>query len=652
MPPEALVNEPVAVFLTIMAVLLISPLLSERIRLPGIVGLILGGMLVGPNGLNLLATGRTIELLSTVGLIYLMFSAGLEIDLNQFGRVRNKALVFGALTFSIPLLSGLGIGRLLDLGLVASILLGSVYASHTLVAFPILSRLGVVRNEAISATIGATVFTDVCALLVLAIVAGSHNGDVSPLFFVRLFALMIGYTVLVLVGLPRLGKLFFRRFTGRSVEFQFVLVVLFIAALLAEWIGMHAIVGAFLAGLAVNSTLPPRSRVIGQVLFVGESFFIPLFLMYIGMVLNPVAIVSNMQTLLTGLLLTAAVYITKFAAAWLTARIYHYSNDEMFTMWGLSQAQAAATLATILVGSEIGLFPDSVFNGAILMILFTCITSPLIAERFGKRLHIEAEPADIKPLFSRVLVPIANPATQEYLITLASILVRTGDGVLLPLNVAQETDGRITGLKHQQELLGAEVLQDPETTITPVRRIDTSIARGIVRAAIENDATMIVMGWRGKPTFRQSIFGTVLDEVIWNTEIPVLVGRLNKPINSLRRIVLVVPPNSMSVLHTDKIATLVMSIARAVNVHLSIRASTQYMGRLQQHLGESNAERTVDLVPLGDDLIQEIGATSTPHDLIIVTTAGSQRRFRSSLGHIPEQLAATTESSMVVIHLV
>jgi len=251
-------TEPVAIFLTIMAVILITPLLSERVRLPGIVGLILGGILVGPHGLGLLTIGRVIELLSTVGLIYLMFSAGLEIDLRQFDLVRNKALFFGLLTFLIPQLSGIALGRGLGLSWASAVLLGSVYASHTLVAFPILSRLGIVRNEAVSVTIGATVFTDVVALLVLAIVAGMQDGDASVISVGGLIALMIGYAVLVLLGLPRAGKLFFRRFTSRAVEFQFVLVALFVAALLAERIGMHAIVGAFLAGLAINSALPAQ----------------------------------------------------------------------------------------------------------------------------------------------------------------------------------------------------------------------------------------------------------------------------------------------------------------------------------------------------------------------------------------------------------
>lgn len=645
-------TEPVAVFLTIMAVILITPLLSERVHLPGIVGLILGGILVGPHGLGLLGTSLTVELLSTVGLIYLMFSAGLEIDLHQFSRVRNKSMLFGLFTFAIPQLSGTVLGRVLGLSWASSVLLGSVYASHTLVSFPILSRLGIVRNEAVSVTIGATVFTDVVSLLVLAVVAGTQNGDLSALSVLWLVALMTGYAVLVLLGLPRMGKLFFRRFTSRAIEFQFVLVVLFVAALLAEQIGMHAIVGAFLAGLAINSTLPARSAVVGQVLFLGESFFIPIFLMYIGMVTDPLAVLVNGQTLLTGLAMTIAVYVTKFAAACVTARIFHYSRDELFTAWGLSQAQAAATLAAILVGVEINLFPMTIFNGAILMILCTCITSPLLVQRFGSRLHPSEAPKEEKPLFDRILIPIANPQTQEHLITLADILSRTTNGTLLPLHVAQKTDGQIMGLEHQRRLLEQipEILKDPEARIQAVRRVDTSIARGILHAALENEASLIVMGWRGKPTFRQSILGTVLDEVVWHATVPVLVGRLTTSINAMRRVVLVVPPNSLSVGLAGKTLEMVTAIAQAISVPLLVLAARRHVDSLRAELDGLELDLSSQVTRLAGNVVQDVAGKVGPHDLVVVTTAGSQRRFRSSLGHVPEQLATVTSGSMVVIH--
>jgi Kef-type K+ transport system membrane component KefB/nucleotide-binding universal stress UspA family protein len=649
-PP--LFSEPIEVFLTIMAIILLSPLLLERLRLPGTVGLILGGILVGPHGLNLLATTQTIELLATVGLIYLMFSVGLEIDLRQFNRVRYRAVTFGLLTFSLPLLVGIAVGRALQLSWPAAALLGSVCASHTLVAFPIVSRLNIVNNQAVSATIGATVFTDVGALLVLAVVAGAEGGSAPGSNLLRLVVLAIAYAALVLFGIPRLGKWFFRRFAGHAVEFQFVLVTLLVAALLAERTGMHAIVGAFLAGLAINATLPSRSAVASQVLFVGQSLFIPIFLMYIGMITDPLAILTSPMTLLVGVAMVCAVYATKFAAAWLTSRIFHYSRDELLTIWGLSQAQAAATLAAILVGVEINLLPTMFFNGAILMILSTCITSPVLVERFGLRLTPSEVPTEYPSPFHRILVPVANPDTEEHLITLASILACSKEGTLLPIHIAQEIGGRIVGLEYQERLLDRvpEIVGHPEVPIQSLRRVDTSISQGILHAAIESGATLIVMGWHGKPTFRQSVFGTVLDEVVWAARVPVLVGRMVNPINSIKRVVLVVPARGLGSELAEPTLEVSTALAREVNVPLLVLADARHLAKLRTGLDALHYNEPHEVTSLSHNAIRDIKEKTAAQDLIVITTIGSQMRFRSSLGQIPEQLAAATACSIAVVH--
>lgn len=648
---EHLLEEPTAIFLIIIAVVLISPLLIERLHLPGIVGLILGGIFIGPNVLGLLETGPSIRLLSTVGLIYLMFNAGLEIDLRQFNRIRNKALVFGLLTFLAPLTAGFLLGMLFGLGWAPSVLMGSVIASHTLVSFPILSRLNIVRNEAISITIGATVFTDIGALLILAIIVGVADGGATSGFILQLVGLMIGYTLLVLLGIPRLGKFFFRHYSGPSVEFQFVLVVLFVAALLAEVIGMHAIVGAFLAGLAVNATLPARSAVIGRVLFLGEALFVPIFLVYVGMVIDPLAIVTSLRTLLIGVALTTAVYATKFAAAWLTGRIFDYSRHEVLTMWGLSQAQAAATLATILIGVEVGLLSEGFFNGAILMVLLTTLTSPLLVQRFGRGLQPSAaEPGELS-FFDRILVPIANPKTQEHLIALAAIFARTGEGTLYPLRVTEVAEGQSAKarLTQERQILESEQLENGgEIVIKPVHRIDNSIAQGILRAALENDATMIVMGWRGQPTFRQSIFGTVLDEVVWGANVPVLVGRMTMSINAMKRVVLVIPANSLAGPLFAKTVEMATTIARAINVPLLLLVARRYSNFLEEAL-EQEEDHPYEIVVERIEVEPVISRLSSD-DLVVITTTGSPHFLRSSVGYIPEQLAARTNSSMVLIH--
>lgn len=645
-------DEPVPIFLTIMTVILITPVISQRIRLPGIVGLILGGLLVSPHVLGLLDLTPTIELLGTVGLVYLMFNAGLEINLHQFSRVRKKAAVFGILTFIIPLVVTIIIGLTFRLNWLSAILLGATFASHTLIAYPIISRYGLARNEAISVVVGATVFTDVMALLVLAVISNIKiSGQVTLFEIAKLILFIGGYAVAVLQGLPRLGKFFFQRFSGRDIEFQFVLVALFGASVGAEIIGMHAIVGAFLAGLAINATIPNHSPVKSQTIFLGNSFFIPMFMIFVGMNIDPSAFLDNRRTLIFGIILTLAVYLTKFIAAWITTRIYKYSRDELLVFWGLSQAQAAATIATILIGVELELFDLTIFNAAILAVLCTSITSPILVERFGKHVEVSQGSMEMQGIFNRILVPLANPDTEKHLLTLASILC-SNDGTLLPLSVAQERNGKVNGLEKQKIHLEklSEIIENPEINIEPVYRIGHSIGRTIVRAGKETDASLIVMGWHGEPSIEGRIFGTVLDHVVWNSDLPVVVALIRAPINSMKRLCFTLPNHSLHPSLVNDTLRIVLIMAQTLNVPLYILTSPNNKTRISEFIENSDIEIPYSINIITKSLIDQMKSITLESDLVVIPTAGSRTQFSSSLGRDPERLANTIDSSIIVIH--
>jgi Kef-type K+ transport system membrane component KefB len=594
-----------------------------------------------------LGEGRIVELFATIGLIYLMFNAGLEVDLGQFNRVRNKSIIFGLLTFIIPLVGGAVLGRALGFTWAGSILLGSALSSHTLIAFPILARLGVVANETVAVTVGATVFTDVSAFLILAVITGISGGDLSAIEFGLLLAMMAALALLLLLVLPRIGKFVFQRIRGRDIEFQFVLVALFLGALLAELIGVHAVVGAFLTGLAINSMLPHRSQVIGRLLFVGEALFIPAFLVYSGMITDPTAFIGG-DALAIGLAMTAIAYVAKFIAAFVTARLFKYNRDELWVMWGLSQCQAAVTLPTVLVGVEAGLFPDSVFNGTMLMILATSITSPLIVQRFAPKLRAAVPPPKTRSVFERVLVSVSNPETQDKLLALTDVLVGSKGGTLLPLNIGLDKRG-----KHNHDplpLTNIEPLRGTDTQIQPIRRIDDSVAKGILYAAEENDATLIAMGWRGKATYSKNIFGTVLDEVLWGADIPTMVMRITTPINGLEHVKMIILPGSTAMDFIDEMAEAALTIADAVNVPLVVLTARQYYDEVCGCLEAVKIEHPYKVNILESGAIAELVRSIAEDDLVILSTTGTRQRFQSSLGKIPEELAARTEASLVVLH--
>jgi Kef-type K+ transport system membrane component KefB/nucleotide-binding universal stress UspA family protein len=649
-----LFDKPVGFFLLIMAIILVTPLLSERVRLPGIIGIIIGGMLIGPYGFGLMDDNDRIQFLSTIGLVYLMFSAGLEVDINQFMKVRTRALVFGFITFIFPQLIGMGLGYILGLDWLGMILLGSAFASHTLIAFPILTKLGVTRNEAIAVTTGATVLTDIGAFIVLAVVLGAKSGDgITVGYFVQLLTLLAIFTAAIIFGLPRLGKIIFQKLTGRALEFQFVIVALFVAAFTAELIGVHEVVGAFLAGLAVNSMLPRHSPVIGHVLFIGESFFIPVFLLYSGLITDPLTFLKSPETIIVAIGVTVVAYVSKLIAAWITARIYKYTKDEFWTVYGLSHAQAAVTIPTLVIGLETGLFDSTLFNAAILMILLTSITSPLIVQRFASQLKTADADETPRQLFERVLVPIAESKQSEGLVSLASLLANASKGKVLCVSVARDSGSAADGsfIMHK-ELLGRvpELLNDPQTEIELIPRFAATYAQGILQTSYEKNASLILMGWRGKRSLRESVMGSVLDEVIWGSDTPVMVAKLSLPLNGMQRVVFMVPRKTVPPIILRRMLEANLTLAKALNVELIVRADASYMQTFEGLLAGSELDQSIELAALNDHLKPDVLEHEAFGSFVVLPGFGSRKRVADTLGHLPEQVAKTFDGNLAVLH--
>lgn len=649
-----LMNEPVGIFLVIMGVILLAPIISSWVRLPEVVGLIMGGFIIGPFGLAILERGDTIAALATVGVIYLMFSAGAEVDLAQFSRVKNKSFGFGIITYIFPQGLGVLLGLALGYNFASSLLLGSLFASHTLIAFPVLTQIGLLKNESVAVTIGATIVTNILALLILAGVAQTATGDVSMGFLIQLILLLMMYSVIILFVVPRIGRWFFRRFGGGiNLEVQFVLVVIFVAAFFAEAIGMEAIVGAFLAGFAVNATLPRHSLAMTRVLFIGESFFIPIFLLNIGMLLNVGIFFTDGRALLIGALMVVAVYVTKYIAAWLAGWIYGYNNNEVMVMWGLSQAQAASTLAATLVGVELGIFDIAVFNGAVLMILFTCVTSPILTKRYGTKIMTDKadhpDPAPKQSLFSRILVPIANPNTQDDLLRLASILATSNKGTLLPLKITRTSDGQSSTAKNLKQIMDTvSALQLAEVDVKPVYRIDHSIPTGILHSATENNASMMILGWSGDGTVFNTVFGKVMDEVVWASKIPVFVSKITSSILVKKEVMLILTENSIPNSMLAETLDMAQRIAETINVPLVIKAHKTYYPDIEAHIAKW--ERQPTLVPCIHQDAAHLSDGINPNGLVLIPSSGTRTRFRSQFGNLPQELSDHTGASLVVVH--
>lgn len=609
-------DNPLVAFTLLLLVILTLPPLFERLKLPGLVGLLFAGIVLGSNGLGLLdSQSESMKLLADIGKIYLMFVAGLEIDLDEFRKKKDRSLGFGIATFVIPLAFGTIVGQLFGLGLNASVLMGSLLASHTLLGYPIVNRLGVVKNEAVTVTIGATIFTDIAALLVLAICLAIHGGEFSVSTLIIQLVMLGVYSAIVLFGIDKAGKEYFRR-TGdeESNQFMFILLVVFLASVTAQIINVDKIVGAFLAGLAVNDVVG-KSPVEEKVVFIGSTLFIPCFFVDMGLLLDIPGFIKTVTTELPlTLVVVGSLFASKFAAAAIAKLLYNYSWNEALTMWSLSLPQVAATLAAALAGVNAGLINDSVFNVVIVLMLVTSIAGPILTARFGRKISpdskdtffpdsdsnvplsgflyddIAAELTKPKaqritdsPLF-RVVVPVANPRTEKFLIEMSALIAKHESGLVVPLSIAKAhvhmDDPNLKKIiKRSRNRLktALKVAEEFEVEAKPIIRIDDDVVHGISRTSREQNASLLVMGWSDPNKLRSRLFGNIIDNIFWSSHCPVAVMRLvREPIN-IHQILVPIKNITPRSIRTIRFAQLFAETNQAniTLLHISDRASTK-----------------------------------------------------------------------------
>ncbi|MGB3617923.1 MAG: cation:proton antiporter [Catalinimonas sp.] len=543
-------RDPVLVFAVLLIITLLAPMIFSRLKMPGIVGLLLAGVVVGPFGAGLLERDVSIELFGTVGLMYIMFVAGLEVDINDFRKTQVRSFTFGGLSFLIPQLLGTLAGYyLLGFSLPASILFASLIASHTLLAYPVASRLGISRNEAVTVSVGGTIIAETLALLVLAVIAGGAQGGIDWTFWVQLVLSLAVFVFLIMWGLPRLGQWFFRNVEGEGIsQYLFVLALAFLAGYLAHLAGVEAIIGAFLAGLAVNRLIPHTSPLMNRIEFVGNALFIPFFLISVGMLVDVSALFQGIRVWYIAGLLIVLGMVGKYAAAWVAQRMFKYSSAERNVIFALSSARAAATLAVVLRGFELGILNENVFNGTILLILVSTLIATFVMESAGRKVALaDAEKPTEVSTPDRILVPISNPQTIEHLMDLAMMLKSSGASEpIYPLAVIRDATDTEARMQEAHKMMEKAIHHGSagDQHVQVVSRIDQNITSGIVRAIRELRITEVIIGWNGKVSARERIFGSVLDNLLNSTQQMLLVSRVMHPLNTMRGIAVVVPPNA------------------------------------------------------------------------------------------------------------
>ena len=664
-PDLPMITDPTWIFFLVLIIILFAPIILGRLHIPHIIGMILAGVIIGKHGFNILERDSSFELFGKVGLYYIMFLAGLEMDMEDFKKNRVKSFVFGIITFVTPMALGIWSSmELLGFGFVTAALLASMYASHTLIAYPIVSRYGLSRLRSVNITIGGTAVAVTLALIVLAVIGGMYKGTTGNLFWVILLLKVAVLGFLIIFFFPRIGRWFFRKYDDNVMQFVFVLAMVFLGGGLMEIVGMEGILGAFLAGLVLNRLIPHVSPLMNRLEFVGNALFIPYFLIGVGMMIDVRSLFSGGEALKVAAVMTVVATFSKWLAAWITQKIYGMRSNERSMMFGLSNAQAAATLAAVLIGHSIimengeRLLNDDVLNGTVVMILFTCVISSLVTERAARQFALHQELEDLEEKKGKrpeqILIPVANPETLENLINLALVIKdsKRKDG-LIALNVLNDnssSDNRAAQGKRNLEK-AAMIAASADVHMEMVSRYDMNIASGIIHTIKEYDVSDVIIGLHHKANIVDSFFGSLAESLLKGTHREVMIARFLMPVNTLRRINVAVPPKAEYETGFVKWVEHFCRMSALLSCRVHFFAGEETQQRLQAVVKRISGSKLIEysLLEEWEDLLMITGQVHFDHLLVIISARRGSISYDASFDKLPLQISKYFNNTSIIV---
>lgn len=655
--------QPVAIFLLVLLIILFSPILFDRLRIPRVVGLIVAGVIVGPYCLNLLAFDASFKIFGEVGILYLMFLAAVEINMYHLQRNLRPGLFYGLLAFAIPMVLGVLVSKyVFAVSWETATLLAVMYAAHTLVSYPTVSRFGLASNKGVVIAVAGTIVAVLLALVVLAEVVNINatgKFDWVDLGWLLLFTVIYGCGLWFIF--PKIAEYFFRKYSDSVAQFVFILAMIFVSSLVAELIGLSAILGAFFGGLVLNRFVPERSALMGRINFAGNAIFIPYFLIGVGMLINIKVLFSGWGVLICALVMAALSLVSKWGAVWLSRIAYRLNRTDGMMMFGLSSGKAAATIAATMIGYQSGLLSETLMNGAVVMILICCIVATIVTDSAAKKARIalttrelrDEDDARAKHL-SRPLVAIANPVTAENITRLAIFMRSPENRSPLTLLFIRNNDNP------EKLRKGREALETAYTTalamhaeVNEVERYDLNVPAGLVNTLKERNASEIIIGLHRKSTMVDTFFGSITEQLVKTTNKMVIMSRCFIPVDTLRTIYVYVPPNAEFETGfktwLTRVSHLAMQLGRRV-VFMLFKPTTAYV---ENYIRERNFEvgRKYMQMESWDDFII-MSSSITPDDLFIVVYARKgSLSYTSDTDSIPNYISRhMTRSNLVVIY--
>ena len=650
------ITDPTWIFFLVLMIILFAPILLGRLRIPHIIGMILAGVVIGKYGLNILERDSSFELFGKVGIYYIMFLAGLEMDLENLKKNLSKAFVFGVLTFFIPFGIGMWVGMsLLGFSIGTSLLFSSILASHTLVAYPIVGRYGMTRHASVSISIGGTMFALTVALFVLAGISGMYKGELDSGSWIWFIGKCVGYCAFVFLVFPRFARWFFRKYEDNVMQYIFVLALVFLSAALAELAGLEGIFGAFLAGLVLNRLIPHVSPLMNRTEFVGNALFIPYFLIGVGMLINLGALFNGGDTIKVVVVMLVVATATKWLAAWITQKIYRMSAASRQMLFGLSNAHAAGALAMVMVGTQIEVEPgvflmnEDMLNGVVIMILFSCIVSSVMTERAARTMALAEENGEMDMARGkeeeRVMVSIANPETVEPLVNMA-LMMRDPKSKkeLLAVTVEVEYDEAKKQAKLAQRRKSLEQAARIASAVdVPMKtrcRLSTNAATGILNTAGEMNATEIVLGLHHKHGLLDSFLGNFAQSILKGTHCQLMIVKCVIPANTMRRIMVAVPPNAEFEAGFYKWVERMARIGGQLGCRVHFWAHADTMQRICGYMNKFHSSVRVEysIMDSWDDLLLISNKVAYDHLMVIVSARRGAISYQPSFEELPDQI--------------
>lgn len=641
------ITDPTWIFFLVLCIILFAPILLNRLHIPHIVGMLLAGVLIGPHGLDLLQRDSSFEIFGNVGLLYIMFLAGVEIDLADFNKNKEKSAVFGLTTFLFPFIIGaLLCHYCLYMEWEGALLVASMFSSHTLVSYAIVSRYGLSHNRSVNMAVGGTIITDTLSLIVLAVVSQLVHGHHNPYFWIMMAVGVLIFITGVIYFFPRIARFFFRTFSDPVQQFIFVMAMMFLAAIGAHGVGLEGLLGAFFAGIVLNRLIPTGSPLMGRIEFVGNAIFIPYFLIGVGMLIDMSVFIKGLDAIMVAVVMVVGGTLGKYIAAWIPQKVYKLHWEEGLMLFGLSEAHAAGTLAVVMVGYDLGLFNETVLNATLVFILMTCIISSLFVEKASRQLvlndDLSSTPSN-KGDDEKILIPMVANQNVEKLMQVAMMMRnhKLNRG-LIGLNVVYDNSSQKEIEEGRKCLQQAEkIAHSADVPMQTQSRLATNLSNGIVHALRENDASELLLGMhRREESGDSSFFGPVTLGLLAGTSRQIILVRSTMPMNTLRRIHVVVPAKAEFEAGffrwVNRLSRMASILGCRVIFHTDVRTQEVLSRYMNTYFVNVRAEYVQSAG--NNELKRMVGEVNDDHLLVVVCARKGSVSYRPAFEHIPEQI--------------